>query len=73
MSWLSFAEWPEGVYSNVYDEPISEDTHRTEGAAKAVCRALERDGFGGDRQHFPVRTWTKEVLPLTTETETEQL
>lgn len=57
----SFAEWPEHVYTNMYDEHISEDTHHTEGAAMAVCRTLERDGFGGQGKDFPIRTWTEPI------------
>jgi len=61
MSWKSYAEWNPEVYTNHYGEPISEDTHASEGAARGVCFMLERDGFGGDGQYFPVRTWVEEI------------
>lgn len=58
--WTSFAEWPPGIVHNGKGGPpanITEDGHDTEEQAIGVCRALERDGFGGERCHFPVRVW----------------
>ncbi len=51
--WASNAEWS--------DHTITTDYHYTQDEAKSVCRMLERDGFGGDGVHFPLRTWTEEV------------
>lgn len=59
--WKSFAEWDKSVYTNIYGKPISEDTHGSEGEAQAVCGMLERDGFGGANEHYPIRTWTEKI------------
>jgi hypothetical protein len=53
MKWKSHAQWPDGT--------ISDDTHESEEYAQAVCRLLERNGFGGDGIDFPVRTWVTQV------------
>lgn len=55
--WKSFAQWPVGTIAGS-DDDISTDTHDTEAQAKAVCRMLRWDGFGGQGKIFPVRTWT---------------
>ena len=43
---------------------ITTDLHSTLAAAEGVCSGLERDGYGGLGQYFPVRTyvmkWNKE-------------
>lgn len=57
----SNALWPADVYKGEYGNSISTDTHRTEAEAEAVCRGLQREGFGGERKHFPLKTWTSEV------------
>lgn len=57
----SNALWPAGVCSTMYGDDISTDRHRTKQEAEAVCRALHREGFGGDRQHHPLMTWVSEV------------
>jgi len=59
--WKSFAEWDKEVYTNMYGKPISEDTHSTREQAQAICGMLERDGFGGDNEHYPIRTWTEKI------------
>jgi hypothetical protein len=59
--WSSNAQWPLDVYRGMDGTGITTDTHRTEKEAKAVCRLLEREGFGGERKHFPIRTWTEKV------------
>lgn len=57
----SNALWPADVYKGMYGDSISTDTHRSEEDAQAICRALEREGFGGgERKHFPLKTWTSE-------------
>lgn len=69
MKYLSFAEWPEGTCRNRFGLPISQDTHETKEAAEGVCRLLEREGYSGQRQAFPIRTWTE---PETMEIEREE-
>lgn len=61
--WLSCAEWPNGLVNNVSGEGenITKDRHDTKEQAEAVCSLLEVRGFGGERCHFPVRTWTEPV------------
>lgn len=56
-NYQSNAEWPPGVCSSMYGDNISTDQHRAFEEAEAVCRGLEREGFGGQGKHFPVRTW----------------
>jgi hypothetical protein len=56
--WVSHALWPLDVYSgDVCGTGISTDTHDSENEARAVCKGLERDGFGGQRKDFPIKTW----------------
>ena len=61
MTFQSNALWPKGVCSSMYGDGISTDTHMTRAQAEAVCRALEREGFGGERKHFPLKTWVSPV------------
>lgn len=61
MKHQSNALWPAGVCSSMYGDNISTDTHPTIEHAQAVCEALEREGFGGERKHFPLRTWVSDV------------
>lgn len=61
MTVQSNALWPKGVCSTMYGDNISTDTHPTQRHAEAVCRALEREGFGGERKHFPLKTWVSAV------------
>jgi hypothetical protein len=56
--WESWARWPAGVMGN--REQNSMDEHDTREQAEAVCRMLERDGFGCAGTIFPIATW---VLP----------
>jgi hypothetical protein len=53
----SNAEWPPGVCSSMYGDNISTDEHDTFEAAQAVCDGLKKEGFGGQREYFPIRTW----------------
>ena len=57
MKWTSWAEWPKGHIVGASPENTTSDTHETREAAEAVCAMLRRDGLGGERCHFPVRTW----------------
>ena len=54
--WTSNAEWP------CQSEPTT-DEHDTREQAQAVCTALERNGMGGEREIFPLRTWVAPVMP----------
>lgn len=59
MKYKSCAQWHPGhVYYPVKD--ITTDIHDTKEQAEAVCRMLERDGLGGERIHFPIKTWVEE-------------
>ena len=58
-TWKSCAEWPPEAYS--FNGGVSEDTHGTKEFAEAICRQLERDGFGGGGIHYPLRTWVEEI------------
>lgn len=58
----SFAKWPDGFDSgSIRSDNVTTDNHDSKEAADVVCRMLEREGFGGDGQTFPVRTWSEPV------------
>ena len=57
--WTSCAEWPEGHIVNPERPNVTTDGHDTKEQAEGVCRLLEREGLGGERCHFPVRTWVE--------------
>jgi hypothetical protein len=61
--WQSWAEWPKGVVRNISGEGENNtvDRHDTEAQAQAVCDTLMHEGLGGERLHFPIRTW---VVPV---------
>lgn len=59
--WTSNAEWPRQVYRGIDGSGITTDTHSSEYAAQCVCEALEREGFGGEGKHFPIRTWVSRI------------
>lgn len=52
MKYKSFAKWK-------HVDDVTEDTHRTEEQALAVCRMLENEGWGGEGVEFPVKTWVE--------------
>jgi len=53
----SIAVWPDTIsVGNVEGRNESSDDHDSPEAAYAVCRMLERDGFGGEGKVFPVST-----------------
>src|ERR1022692_3875542 len=56
--WMSIAYWPAGTCGN---DDVSSDIHDTHEAAEAVCRLLERKGFGGDGLVFPTHTEVSSV------------
>ena len=57
----SNALWPDGVCSSKYGDNISTDTHSTLEQSAGVCRALRREGFGGEGKVFPLCVWTSDV------------
>jgi hypothetical protein len=56
----SIAEWD---YSICIDEgnEFTIDFHETEEQAQAVCKMLERDGYGGEGKIFPIETWVEKI------------
>ena len=61
MTWTSNAEWPPEAYESGREgDHTTKDTHDTEGQAQGVCNMLEKNGFGGRKEYFPIRTWTEE-------------
>lgn len=58
--WQSNASWgaKHGFCNN-----ITTDSHYTEGAAAAVCDKLELEGLGGERIHYPLKTWVSHKGP----------
>jgi len=62
--WRSNALCPPGPIINPYrlDDYTTTDTHDTKEQAEAVCRRLESEGLGGERLHFPIKTWVEEIV-----------
>lgn len=61
--WYSIADWGEYTIFNGRQDNLTHDRHGSKEAAEAVCRLLARNGFGGERCVFPVRTWTSQSPP----------
>lgn len=59
--WQSNAQWPLECYRGADGKGISTDTHRSAAGAEAVCRILEAEGFGGQGEYFPIKTWYHKV------------
>lgn len=57
MKWKSCAKWSPDVYK--YNDCVSTDIHYTKEQAEAICRMLEKMGFGGDGVYFPLKTWVE--------------
>lgn len=55
----SNAQWPLSVYRGMKGDGITSDDHNSHEEALAICDALRRDGFGGQRIDFPLRTWVE--------------
>jgi hypothetical protein len=55
MKILSVAYWPKDKVNLFDPQNRSTDSHHSEDYAKAICERLWRDGFGGDRQIFPIK------------------
>jgi len=58
MKYLSCAKWPPG--HTYYRNDTTTDLHDTREQAEAVCKKLEKEGLGGERIHFPLKTWVEE-------------
>jgi len=56
---VSKAQWPVGTAE--WCNNITSDEHYTKEEAIGVCRLLERDGFGGERKIFPIKTWVENI------------
>lgn len=56
----SFAQWPKGTLNYCSDQ-ISTDDHWSEDEAKGVCQILHKNGFGGYKKVFPVKTWVEPI------------
>lgn len=56
MRWRSCAEWDA---CHGFQDNKTTDLHDTPEQAAGVCRLLEKEGLGGERIHFPVRTWVE--------------
>jgi len=59
--WRSCADWGDYDVFNGRNDNVTKDINGTKAAADAVCNRLKRDGFGGNRQVFPVRVWSEMV------------
>ena len=55
--WISKVQWDLNCYRGQYGDGVSTDKHPTRESAEAVCRSLEREGFGCEGEHYPIRTW----------------
>lgn len=56
----SYALWPEDFHGYCGSDTTC-DEHYSEEEAEGVCRLLERHGFGGGEEVFPVKTWVEEI------------
>ncbi len=60
--WQSIVLWPDEVcLGRIPNESM--DTHWSREAAEAVCRGIERNGLGGNRQIFPISTRVERIAP----------
>ena len=55
----SNCEWP--AFTLPGQDDTSTDNHHTDVEAQEVCDLLEIEGFRGEGQIFPVRTWISEI------------
>lgn len=55
MTYKSFVQWPTECYP--YNGGISDDSAHSLQAAQGVCDLLKENGFGGDGEFYPIRTW----------------
>ena len=59
--WESVVQWPKDCYQGMYGDGISTNKHRSKEHALAVCRALEKEGFGCEGKYYPIETWVRKV------------
>lgn len=59
--WLSVAKWPYPQVRLGNGDNSSSDEHETKEQAIAVIGALEKRGFGGNGNIFPVETYVMEA------------
>ena len=57
--WKSCAEWPKGTCDFSFN--VTTDTHDTKEQADCVCRMLRNNGFGGEDEIYPIKTWVEEL------------
>lgn len=55
----SNAEWPDRTMFG--SEQITTDRHYSKKEAAAEGELLRKNGFGGDRKVFPLRTWVEPI------------
>ena len=63
LGFRSCAEWPPGHIYFAERPNTTTDRHDTREQAEAVCEMLQARGLGGERIHFPVKTWIEEIFP----------
>lgn len=60
--WKSIAVWPDTIkVGNTVGKNESFDFHNSKEAAYAVCKLLQKHGFGGDGEVLPLSTRVEEV------------
>ena len=63
IAWRSIAVWPDTIrVGNVVGKNESDDTHDSKEQAEAVCKLLEKEGFGGNGHVFPISTRVEPVF-----------
>ena len=61
MAWASVAKWPYPEVNLMNGDNCSIDRHETKEQALAVIRSLKKDGFGGERELFPIEVHITEI------------
>jgi len=58
MKFKSNVDWGDYDLCNGYaNHNITTDVHGSKETAFAICKMLKRDGFGGQKEHFPKKVW----------------
>lgn len=58
MKFSSCAQWPAGTAT--FSNDVTKDENGTWALANGIAQRLRREGFGGDRKVFPIRTWVED-------------
>lgn len=58
MNCSSCAQWPVGTAPHSND--VTKDENGSWELANGIAQRLRREGFGGDRQVFPLRVWVED-------------